>query len=86
VGWGAGGRGERGFSEGKPGKGITFKMQIKKISNKKYLKRKKESDQEQMLLWMQGQAAFSTQWRCKLIQLLFLKTQTKPKRPCTECS
>jgi hypothetical protein len=29
------GRGERGFSERKPGKGITFEMQIKKISNKK---------------------------------------------------
>jgi hypothetical protein len=35
VGWGAGGGGEdRGFSEGKLGKGITFEMQIKKISNK----------------------------------------------------
>jgi hypothetical protein len=30
------GRGERGVLEGKPGKGITFEMQIKKISNKKY--------------------------------------------------
>jgi hypothetical protein len=27
--------GGRGFLEGKPGKGITFEMQIKKISNKK---------------------------------------------------
>ena len=26
---------DRGFSEGKPGKEITFEMQIKKISNKK---------------------------------------------------
>jgi hypothetical protein len=26
---------DRGFSERKPGKGITFEMQIKKISNKK---------------------------------------------------
>jgi hypothetical protein len=34
VGWGAGG-GDRGFSEKKLGKGITFAMQIKKISNKK---------------------------------------------------
>jgi hypothetical protein len=25
--------GDKGFSEGKPGKGITFEMQIKKISN-----------------------------------------------------
>jgi hypothetical protein len=25
---------DRGFSKGKPGKGITFEMQIKKISNK----------------------------------------------------
>jgi hypothetical protein len=25
-GWGVGGRGNRGFSEGKPGKGITFEM------------------------------------------------------------
>jgi hypothetical protein len=29
------GRGDKGFSKGKPGKGITFEMQIKKISNKK---------------------------------------------------
>ena len=35
VGWGAGGGGDRGFSEGKLGKGITFEMKIKKISNKK---------------------------------------------------
>jgi hypothetical protein len=36
VGWGAGGgAGDRGFSEGKLGKAITFEMQIKKISNKK---------------------------------------------------
>jgi hypothetical protein len=35
MGWGAvGGGGERGFSEGKLRKGITFEMQIKKISNK----------------------------------------------------
>jgi hypothetical protein len=36
VGWLAG-RWERGrgFSEGKTGKGITFEMQINKISNKK---------------------------------------------------
>jgi hypothetical protein len=34
--WGAGGKGrDRGFSEGKLGKGITFEMYIKKISNKK---------------------------------------------------
>ena len=26
---------DRGFSERKPGKGITFEMQIKRISNKK---------------------------------------------------
>jgi hypothetical protein len=33
--WGAGGGGkDRGFSEGKLGKGISFEMQIKKISNK----------------------------------------------------
>jgi hypothetical protein len=31
--WGRG-RGDRGFSEGKLGKGITFKMYIKKICNK----------------------------------------------------
>ena len=30
----------KGFSEGKLGKGITFEMQIKKISNKKVIKRK----------------------------------------------
>jgi hypothetical protein len=36
VGWGAGGgREDRGFWEGKLGKGITSEMQIKKISNKK---------------------------------------------------
>jgi hypothetical protein len=36
VGWGAGGwGGGKGFSEGKPGKGATFKVLIKKISNKK---------------------------------------------------
>jgi hypothetical protein len=29
VGW------DKGFLEGKPGKGITFEMQIKNISNKK---------------------------------------------------
>jgi hypothetical protein len=29
------GRWDREFSEGKPGKGITFEMQINKISNKK---------------------------------------------------
>jgi hypothetical protein len=34
VGWGAGeGGGDRGFSEGKLGKGVTFEMQIKEISN-----------------------------------------------------
>jgi hypothetical protein len=27
--------GDRGFSEGKPGKGITFEIQIKKISSNK---------------------------------------------------
>jgi hypothetical protein len=31
---------DRGFSEGKPGKGITFKMYIKKISNKNVNKNK----------------------------------------------
>jgi hypothetical protein len=31
----AGGGGDRGFSEGKPGKGIKFEKQIKKICNKK---------------------------------------------------
>jgi hypothetical protein len=41
VGWGAGG-GDRGFSEGKLGKGITFEMQIKKTSNFKKLQKKKE--------------------------------------------
>jgi hypothetical protein len=36
VGWGAvGGVGGREILEGKLGKGITFEMQIKKISNKK---------------------------------------------------
>jgi hypothetical protein len=30
------GGGNRGFLEGKPGKGITFEMKIKKISNKNY--------------------------------------------------
>jgi hypothetical protein len=34
------GRGDRGFSEGKPGKRITFEMQIKKISNKNMFKKK----------------------------------------------
>jgi hypothetical protein len=38
-GYGSGEQGEggwhRGFSEGKPGKGITFGMSIKKISNNK---------------------------------------------------
>jgi hypothetical protein len=34
--------GNRGFSEGKPGKGITFEMQIKKISNKKEKRRGEE--------------------------------------------
>jgi hypothetical protein len=29
------GRWDRGFSEGKPGKEITFEVQIKKISNEK---------------------------------------------------
>jgi hypothetical protein len=29
------GRGDRGFLEGEIGKGITFEMEIKKISNKK---------------------------------------------------
>jgi hypothetical protein len=33
------GEGDRGFSEGKPGKGIIFKMLKKKISNKKSLKK-----------------------------------------------
>jgi hypothetical protein len=28
-------RGEGGLSEGKPGKGVTFEMDIKEISNKK---------------------------------------------------
>jgi hypothetical protein len=28
------GGGDRGFSEGKPGKGITFEMKVKKISKK----------------------------------------------------
>jgi hypothetical protein len=33
--WSVGGGGkDRGFSEGKLGKGITFEMQIKKIANK----------------------------------------------------
>jgi hypothetical protein len=36
-------RGEdRGFSEGKLGKGITFEMEIKKISNKKYIAKRKK--------------------------------------------
>jgi hypothetical protein len=29
------GAGNRAFSEGKPGKGLTFEMEIKKITNKK---------------------------------------------------
>jgi hypothetical protein len=42
-GWGstlleAGGEGRRQGVSGEPGKGITFEMQIKKISNKKFLK------------------------------------------------
>jgi hypothetical protein len=41
VGWGAGG-GDREFLEGKLGKGITFEMQIKKISKKKREKEKKK--------------------------------------------
>jgi hypothetical protein len=36
------GREDRGFLEGKLGKGITFEMYIKKISNKIFLKLKKE--------------------------------------------
>jgi hypothetical protein len=32
---------DRGFLEGKPGKGITFEMQIKKISKKKKKKKKR---------------------------------------------
>jgi hypothetical protein len=35
-----GGGWESGFLEGKPGKGITFEMQMKKISNKNFLKSK----------------------------------------------
>jgi hypothetical protein len=42
MGWGVGGGGDRGFSEGKLGKGITFEMLIKKISKKK---RKKKVNQ-----------------------------------------
>jgi hypothetical protein len=34
------GRWDRGFLEGRPGKGIAFKMQIKKISNKRKEKKK----------------------------------------------
>jgi hypothetical protein len=34
--------GDRGFSERKLGKGITFEMQMKKISNKNILKIKKK--------------------------------------------
>ena len=34
--------GDRGFSKRKLGKGITFEMYIKKISNKIFLKLKKE--------------------------------------------
>jgi len=46
------GWGDKGFSEGNPGKGITFEMSIKKISNKKRKKtttkkkRKKEKEKE----------------------------------------
>jgi hypothetical protein len=29
----AGGKGDREFLEGNPGKGVTFKMKVKKISN-----------------------------------------------------
>jgi hypothetical protein len=40
VDWQAGGvGGDWRFSEGKPGKGITFEMQIKKISNKNKTKK-----------------------------------------------
>ena len=35
------GRGDRGVLEGKPGKGITFEMQIKKISNKNEVQKKR---------------------------------------------
>jgi hypothetical protein len=31
---------DRGFSEGKPGKGITFEMQVNKISNENKIKNK----------------------------------------------
>ena len=41
-----GGRGYRGFSEGKPGKGITFEMEKKKKSNKKIFKKNVISTQE----------------------------------------
>jgi hypothetical protein len=34
------GEGDRGFAEEKPGKGITFEMQIKQISNGKKRKKK----------------------------------------------
>jgi hypothetical protein len=41
VGWGAGEGGiDRWFSEGKPGKGITFEMYIKKLSNKNLFRKK----------------------------------------------
>jgi hypothetical protein len=44
VGWGAGGGGRGwGFLEGKPGKRITFEMQIKKISNKNVKKCKNKA-------------------------------------------
>jgi hypothetical protein len=50
-GWGSGsewvgeqGKGEwnRGSSEEKPGKGITFEMQTKEVSNKKFKERKRK--------------------------------------------
>ena len=47
VGWGVGGE-NRGFLEGKLGKGKTFEMQIKKISNFKKEKKKKEFSQSFM--------------------------------------
>jgi hypothetical protein len=38
------GGGDRGFSWGKPGKGIPFEMQIKKISYKKFKNLKKKDE------------------------------------------
>ena len=38
------GKWDRGFSEGKPGKGVTFEMYIKKISIKKRKEKKKNLD------------------------------------------